>query len=399
MKGTVAYSAKRILKPLLLLSLLLLVHQANAQNDSLKNKSLLRYELGSVYGKTLDIHSFFPDVSNAFGFEFSILKQTSGKKYWHQLYKYPVFGVSLLGIGLGNDSILGQAIGAYYFKEFPKKIGRRFEWNSRIGLGLAYFTKIYDPFDNPDNYVIGSRITALAVGQTGLGFHLTNKLSIYGRMAFIHYSNGHFSVPNIGANIISGIFSIKYIPSTNDFETKTHEVLEVDKKWRLNVDFGMGLHEIEGTVLPTGGPKYPVYFGSIYTSKRIKNKAVFSTGFNLNYFTAFHDFIINQQIFDSNEKAKSYKGVIFIGYEWLFGRIGFLLQPGFNVYYPFRKELIKLDLINNSSLDVINSNLLAFKYYTRSTRQSLRYNPFIGIGLRTIGGKADFIETRVGMAF
>ncbi len=386
------------LKWLLALVLLLTLNYVSAQNDTLNSKDLLRYDVGFVYGKTLNIHPFFPDVSNALGFELSILKQASGEKYWHQLYKYPIFGVSFLGMNLGNDSILGQAIGAYYFKEFPKKLGKRFEWNSRIGAGLAYFTKIYDPFDNPNNYVIGSRITGLGVAQTGLGFYITNKLSIYGRFAFIHYSNGHYSVPNIGANIISGIFSIKYTPTT-DFKPKTHEVIEVDKKWRLNVDFGLGLHEIEGTVLPTRGPRYPVYFGSIYTTKRLKKKALFSAGFNLNYFTAFHDFIINQQIFDGKEKAKSYKGVVFIGYEWLFGRMGFLLQPGFNVYYPFRKELIKLELTNSRSMDVINSNLVAFKFYTRSTRQTTRYNPFIGIGLRTIGGKADFVETRIGMAF
>lgn len=394
--------ALKKLKAIVLFPLLFIGVMSSAQdstNSSPRYGELLRYEPDFIFGKTLNIHPFFPEVANAPGFEIAITKQTNGSKYWHQFYKYPTFGVSILGINLGNDSILGQAFGAYYFKEFPKKLGKHFEWNSRIGAGFGVFTKIYHPIDNPNNYVIGSRISGLGVAQSGFGFHVSPKFTIYGRVAFIHFSNGHYSVPNIGANIISGVFSIKYNLYSSDLTCQTHEVKPTDKKWLINLDLGLGMHEIEGTVLPSGGPKYPVYFGSIYTSKRIKNKALFSVGFNLNYFTAFHDQIINQQIFEDNAKAKSYKGVVFVGYEWLFGRMGFILQPGINVYYPFRKQLIEKELIHKRSIDLLNTNYVGFKFYTRSTRETTRYNPFIGFGLRTIGGKADFIETRIGMAF
>lgn len=376
-----------------------LLAQETTEIDATTPPRLLRYELGLVYGKTLNIHPFFPNVNDAYGFEFSLLTQTTGRKYWHQFYKYPVFGVSILGMELGNDSILGQAIGAYPFMQFPKKLGNKFEWTSRIGFGLAGFTKLHDPFNNPDNYVIGSRITALAVGQTGLGYHISPQLALYAKIAFIHYSNGHVRVPNIGANIASGILTLKYTPKSNDYTPKKHELKPLDKKWRINLDFGLGLHEIEGTVLPVGGPKYPVYFGSLYTSKRIKPNTIFSVGFNLNYFTAFHDYIINQQIFDEKEKAKSLKGIVFIGYEWLFGHLAFNLQPGINVYYPFRKELINKGLLDKRTMDVLNTNYIGFKYYAKSTRETIRNNPFLGFGLRTIGGKADFVETRVGLTF
>lgn len=372
---------------------------AFSQDTTEAPQRLFIFDAGYIYGKVLNIHPFFPQTDNAQGLEFQFMEQTAGRRYWHQTSNYPVRGVSLVWMNLGNDSLLGNAIGAYYFHRHSRRIFDWLTWDTKIGAGIGVFTKHYDPMENPNNYVIGSTVTAFGAASTSFRFRVAKHFSLFIKGAFLHYSNGHVKVPNIGANLITGGLGVEYVLHPDVTQRKKHDLKPIKERWLFNIDLGLGFHEVEGTVLPPGGPLYPVYFGSLYASKRVKHNGLVQLGFNLNYFTDYYDFIINQQIFQEKERAKSYKGLVFVGYEWIYGRLAYNMQLGVNVYYPFRKRLIELEQLNDRWLDVYNTNLVMFKYYLRSTRETTRNNPFIGLGLRTIGGKADFIEVRVGVGF
>lgn len=384
------------IKFLVLISLLSL--KAFSQTDSTEApKHLFMLEGSYLYGKVLNIHPFFPETGNAQGVEVQLMEQTAGRKYWHQTCKYPVRGISLVWMKMGNDSLLGSAIGAYYFHRHNLKITSWLDWETKIGGGIAVFTKLYDAIDNPDNYVIGSRITGFGALSTSLKARASTHFHVFLRGSFLHYSNGHFKVPNIGANLVTGSLGLEYNLHPDTKERKKHDLPPIKKRWLVNMDLGMGFHEVEGTVLPSGGPMYPVYFGALYASKRLSYRNILQFGVNINYFTDYYNYIINQQIFLEKERQKSYKGIVFVGYEWLYGQLAFNLQLGINVYYPFRKELIRRGELNDRWMDVYNTNYMAFKYYLLSTKETTRFNPFVGLGLRTIGGKADFLEMRVGI--
>lgn len=364
------------------------------------NPNIPFFEANVYYGKTLNIHPFFPESDNAMGFELHYRQLTRGKKYWHQQHGHPELGMSLLYMDFGNADVMGQAIAFHPNLTFGWEFGDWFSLNLQTGGGLAWFNKPFNAFDNPDNFVIGSRFTALAGVIGHARFRLNDQFTLSTGGGMWHYSNGHIKVPNIGANVLMAKAGITYYPKpiTNDFTYPLEEV-ELDKKFRFNLTFGLGFHEVEGTVLPYDGPTYPVYYTAAILSKRKSYRSNHRLGIALNYYTAFRDFIVTQDIFQENIDAKSYKAVLFYGHEFFFGHLAFSTKFGYNLYFPLRHKMIDLGIYEKKFTHLHLSHELAMHYYLKDTKETLRYNPFIGLGLKTIGGKADYVSVRVGMQF
>ena len=150
-----------------------------------------------------------------------------------------------------------------------------------------------------------------------------------------------------------------------------------------------------------GKPKYPVYLTTLYLSKRYSYKGNVHLGIFVNYYTGFHDYIINKRLFENeNAQLKSIVGSIFLGHEYIIGRFGVVAQCGFNIYNPFVKEYYKL--VNNNGFDaklkVYNSNKLGFQYYILKN-DIKNNNLFIGIYIKSNSGQADVVEYSLGFTF
>ena len=109
------------------------------------------------------------------------------------------------GVGLAWHDLnpqLGHPLSLFLFqgatiKTLAPRLSLDYEWN----LGLAYGWKKYDAVSNPDNRVIGSRMTAHISVDFYLRYRLSRQWDLNLGASVTHYSNGNTSIPNAGLNI------------------------------------------------------------------------------------------------------------------------------------------------------------------------------------------------------
>ncbi len=365
--------------------------------DQIINKYLSTLTLEQHYGTILNIHPFFPGYQAATNTELSFGGKTRGNKLWNQYYGYPEFGVSLSQAFLGNQDTLGNATTAMAYFNFSKKKNKVFT-EMKVGGGFAYFNKPFDAKDNPGNLVIGSPVTAVLKVGAYLGTKLNEHWELRLGGSFWHHSNAHFRVPNIGANLLYGSLAIKYFLESDEAKINTDRTYQLpEKKYTHTLMYGLGMHEIEGTVYPYDGPLYSAHQFTYYMSRRLSYKGKLNVGLNYSYYNAFYDQIISQELFDDQIKWKSSKLILVAGYEFLLGHLGLQLHTGFNLHYPLKHEQIALQQVNDSFMHKNFSHNIALNYYLKKVEEGMRLNPFLGLGLKSIGGKADFVELRIGM--
>lgn len=115
-----------------------------------------------------------------------------------------IFRDAYQGIGIGyNDfnSQLGNPLSVFLLQgariaSLSNRLSINYEWN----LGLAFGWHPYNEETNPDNKVIGSRVTA----YIGLDFYLrwimSRHVDLNLGVGVAHYSNGNTQYPNLGLN-------------------------------------------------------------------------------------------------------------------------------------------------------------------------------------------------------
>jgi len=308
---------------------------ASAQQQQMALKNYFFIEPKVRLGPVLDIYPDLPEHSMAVSSEINLAWQTAGKQYWNPHYNFPQIGVLLSLTYPGNNDILGQEFSlvpnlAYRFHKFG-----RFEFSGMIGLGIAYFNKPYHRIDNPQNKLIGSSITNKTILALNLDYKLSYTFHLSGGVSYLHYSNGHNQLPNVGINIPAFQLGVKYF--TKGYPVRFHpedSSLSVQKKWLFNFRIGLGIHEFGDPVKPVGGPKYPIYNSSVYFSKRFSIVTNFHVGLHINYYTSFYDFISFQELYKENQHLKSLTAIGFAGIEFFIGQFSFTTQMGVYIYNP-----------------------------------------------------------------
>jgi|GEM_PF-1092558 len=367
---------------------------------------IFQTELNLHAGKLVKIHGEYPPNDITTVTELNLSWKTRGNKYWQALYHFPSAGFSLAHAQFGNQDVLGQAVGFVPTMRFEKwKDDTRL--SIRAGLGIAYFTKPYNSLSNPENLVIGSPWANMSLLKMELSKPLFNKFRYNVGLSLMHCSNAHVDVPNIGANLIAlhaGI-SFSHKPTLLKMDYEKMSFPESGKLWRLGLHSILGVHEFKGTIRPVDGPKYYVYGASLYTSKSFHSKSCLSIGVNYHYYTAYHDYALLQELYQSDEdiKKKSQNIVVFGGYEWNYGRVALYVQLGVNLYNPFLHELNKVwDLPKSRFINLWTANKIGYKLYAFSHNEPKTYcdhllNPYLNMAVKTNGGTADFFEMGVGV--
>lgn len=121
------------------------------------------------------------------------------------------------GIGLAVNSFnpqLGTPISVYLLQgariaSLSRRLKLNYEWN----FGLSCGWHPYDPVNNPENLVIGSKVTAYIGLDFYLAYRLSNHFDINAGMSVAHYSNGNTEFPNSGLNTAHGRISLAYYPN------------------------------------------------------------------------------------------------------------------------------------------------------------------------------------------
>jgi hypothetical protein len=325
----------------------------------------------------------------------------NGKDKWHQYYNYPRGGFELVFAYLGNTSELGSTIGLIPALEWHSKNVEK-KWRFKMGFGVGYFDRIFDPISNPQNYYIGRHFMNMSRFSIHREVKISNKLAMRYGLSAIHASDGHTALPNVGLNMFTADVVINMRSSVK--ETSRLEY-EDERKNYYTIKFGVGMHELGKTEKPVGGPSYPSYHLSGWYNRSLKHIHILQLGLILGYYTSFYDYIVNQEVYSSKQNLRSSTAILFAGHEFVFGKFGLSTQAGIYLYNPFYIKQAKLEGNWDNTSDKLESvftNRLGLNYYPFKKSNSLnklKGQLGLSIYIKTNLAQADLFEYALSFTF
>lgn len=212
-------------------------------------------------------------------FEFSIYQNTFGKNEWEAVYNYPYIGATFyhanFGLNFENNPEVGKTLGSVYaiypFINYPLTPNEWSQISFKLGVGLAYLTKHFDPFENYWDFSIGSSINAAINLSFEYRQRITRRLISVASLGLTHFSNGSTMLPNYGLNTFSAAWGLAYYlrePRLNLTPASRPEnhPFEFDfRKWLcLDINYGIGLKNVSQTMGGDSTRFYPVHDLSTY---------------------------------------------------------------------------------------------------------------------------------------
>ena len=337
---------------------------------------------GTVLKHTKKFSAPVPELSTAY--ELLLLKQTTGTQDWEQRRRYPLWGVGLSYTHYGIDSIYGNSIGLYPVLQIPLIRGKVVQWNLRAGLGIGYTTKHYERAPGWDtlNNAIGSHVNNFTVFATDVHCRVDEHWSLLAGLNFSHLSNGAMKQPNLGVNMYGGHIGLRYWPDGDRQKRIVRDRPRLRNRVLAQARLGMAFNE-SGT---TDGPVYATYLASVFASRRYGGKNKLFIGVDYSYHSSIYAFQRNNEINVGNERAQSWKSAVFIGHEWLFGRMAVVTQVG--VY--IKEAVLRQDPYYQK---------IGYNYYLLRREQGGLKELCLSIMLKTHKSDAELVEYGVGIGF
>jgi Lipid A 3-O-deacylase (PagL) len=289
--------------------------------------------VGKVLKHTEKFELPIPALSS--GADINFQWNTYGRKEWQQRRRYPTVGVAIGYINYGQDSIYGRAVSIYPNITFPIIRGRRVDWTFRIGDGVGFITREYSRLKHFDtiNNAIGSKINDFGSFMTDVNVHINKHWDVQLGANFSHISDASFHQPNLGINVFGGHIGVKYYPVTSRPTLIHRDLKPLKNRWMVDFRLTMAFDESYAPL----GPLYPIYLGTGYVSKRwiSKNKAF--AGLDYSYHTNIYAILKNNVGFvpEGSEKMRSWKSGVFVGNEFLLGRVGVVCQLGYYIHQAY----------------------------------------------------------------
>lgn len=393
----------RIVTILLIFSLFLKSSFGREGEDDKKSATFIQPEF--LIGKALPGNSSFPETQFQTIYSVSIGKMIfDPEKKWAVYLNYPSTGVSVSYSNYGHDEILGSSLTVMpYFS--LNTIRRQFNsFHFKIGLGATYFTKFYDENSNPRNLAIGSRITWSFQTTAYYNLLITKHIDLNLGISYIHHSNGHTQMPNLGLNSLLFSFSSRiYLDPiyANNKEKYQKPKLKHTKQYFAIARIGIGMHEFGSPDSETGGVKRAVNIISFGVGTVFKQVVKLRLGFSYRFYQQYYNYIINYQpdMYKDNPVYNSSNFQVYIGGELLLGHIGVDVEFGINILKPFyacHHELHEDDNEVKYWLKQILSPRLGLKLYLNNTANNPKNNLYVGAYINANYGQADFSEITMG---
>ncbi|MEN8204220.1 MAG: acyloxyacyl hydrolase [Bacteroidota bacterium] len=201
---------------IILFSGLLSVYAQDSGKDSLKAQPYLEilYHSGTFWSRTENLQEQFDQGYRAF--EARIGFQTKGRRAWHQLHKFPKYGLGLHYADLvktRKDTIVGNPFSLFVFYSAPWLRYGRFTLNTDLSVGLSYTSLIYHPERNPVNDVVASHMNLYFGFNFRLYMEISRRMHMNVGAGLTHHSNGRIHVPQKGINSWGWSAGLNYILS------------------------------------------------------------------------------------------------------------------------------------------------------------------------------------------
>ena len=357
----------------------------------------LNYSYGSV-NNTKDI----PNQSSAHYIQLSVLNATGSQdSSFFNLYKKPHVGFTALYGYLGESDVLGSVFSVYPTWEYTYFTDKSLGLNLKFGTGFAYFTRSYDKVTNPDFMVIGRKLTNITDISPSVWFKFSPNFYAYTGVSFLHFSNGHTSIPNIGLNDMTVRVGVTYKPGTLvGLSVPKRKTIVADTIWRKTIAVGLGRHKFAKTTFPVDGPSYNIYKLSGYISKQIKTIHELQFGLSVAFYNSYYSCIKFEEYYKHFKPILSTQTTFHIGHEFLLNRFGFVTQLGLKIFDPFYRSYF-LDK-NEYTFERVSKSLMStkvgFKYYP--IKNSFAGKKLaMGMFIKTNYVIADYVEYSISYTF
>jgi hypothetical protein len=167
------------------------------------------------------------------------------------------------------------------------------------------------------------------------------------------------------------------------------------------VRIALGFNEQGDSQGPVNGPKYPIYLGGAYLTKKVSPVNKLKAGIEAWYNTGVYDYIVTQEFYEEKEKQRSCAVALMFGHEFLMGHFGVVTDVGLYLYNEFYQDKFKT-VEDQSFREEIKGYIparIGFQYYVKDATVSLKNNFFAGLYIKSNVGQADFLETAIGFSF
>ncbi|MCC6186738.1 MAG: acyloxyacyl hydrolase [Chitinophagaceae bacterium] len=371
----------------LLLLLLLAVANVAVIFAQAEQRSYFGFEsnllTGKIFKHTRNFKGPIPPISS--GIDVNILWKTKGKNDWQSRRRYPTIGLGISYMHY-DSKYYGYGVGIYPNLELPLLRKAQWEWTMRFGMGLGYISKQYRPyapFWDTLNNAIGSQINNYSLLHSDIRFHINSHWDLQAGITFTHMSSARFRQPNLGVNFIGGHVGFRYFPEAR------HAILR-NNQLPPNLTNRLLLQARQGIAITTresaGSAATPVLLSSISLSKRYwsKNKILF--GLDYSYNQNVYDFMRLQAINTGSEKKYAWNAGIFLGHEFLYGRVGLQMQIG---AYLHQTLLPKAPIYQR----------LGMNWYLLQAEKGAVKELYISTLLKTHYATAELAELGLGISF
>lgn len=386
-----------------LFSIWLYTDLAHAQTKESKYSFFVEPEV--MLGQTVANYGTFPKTDPVKSLFVSIGIKDTRNIHSSKYYNKPTTGLSFSYSNLGNDSILGRTYGLMPFIMFRPWGHRQKVWSLKFGIGGSYFTKSHR--NSEPNLAIGSRLTWSFQAFLYRELFSVNRMDFRMGAGYLHSSNGHTQLPNMGLN--SAQLSLSCQWNTHPLVSRKKDLFlgkeaDLKRKYFITIRSGLGIHEYGGKSKPVGGKKENVYSSAISAGILFNQHLKVRTGFTYRFYQHYYNQIKatdNPEFNDSPSRNAS--NIYFhLGSEFLIGHFGLDIEGGLNLYKPYYKEYY--DTHGGSGevkykLKKYFSSRMGLNFYFINTNKLPKNNFFIGANINANFGQADFSEISLGYTY
>ena len=309
--------------------------------------------------------------SNPWGMEVDVSLHFTDSNAWQYLQAYPRLGVSLAYFNFDNPEVLGNGYSLVVFAEPFLSAQKKFSLSFRLGMGLAYLDRVYDPQTNPENLFYSSSISFPLVANFMANYRLNERYLLRAGGTYHHISNAGISQPNKGINYPTASIGVNYALRAATFPNRKLEKGSAKANER---DFRIALIAGAKDRPKSNSRKAPLLGVTAYGSQQIGRINALLLGLEW-----ILDFALLEHLRDQNNYTDFQRGALLAGHEFVIGRFRFNQQIGVYLYAPY------------SAKDPVYQRY-GLEYHTPQKF-------FFGINLKAHRHVADFLDARFGMHF
>jgi len=373
--------------------------------DGDEDKTVAFIQPEFMIGRALPGNSNFPETSPQTIYSLSIGKIIHDpQKLWAVYLNYPSTGLSMYYSHYGNNEVFGSSITVLPY--FSLNTSKR-HFNSihfKIGMGATYFSTSYNKYSNPRNLAVGSRISWVFQTTAYYSLLISKRVDLNLGVSFIHHSNGHTKMPNLGLNsLLFSISSRIYLDpvQANNKEKFQKPKLKQTKQYFAIARLGIGMHEFGGPDSETGGVKRAVNIVSLGVGTIYKQVVKLRLGLTYRFYHQYYNYIIDYkpEEYKDNPIYSASNLQVYFGGELLLGHVGVDGEIGINIlkpFYSYHQKLYGYDEGLKKWLKSTFSTRLGLKFYLNNTADNPKNNLYVGAYINANLSQADFSEISLG---